>query len=71
MDSRVECEAHTNNYSEIKFIDETNANDSESNFDTVSTETQLIHVSDHVEHRAHAMTQAGNMLGQETLKYFN
>lgn len=39
MDSRVECGVRTNNYSEIKFIDKTNANDSESNFGTVSTET--------------------------------
>lgn len=59
MDSRAECGVHTNNFSEVKFIEETNANDSESNFGTVSTETQVIHVSDRVDSRVHVMTQTG------------
>lgn len=67
MDSWVECGVRTNNYSEIKFIDKTNANDSESNFGTVSTETQVPHVSNPVDRRAHVMTQVGSAFGQEAL----
>lgn len=70
MDSRLEYGVHTNNYSEIKFIDKTNANDSESNFGTVSTETQVTHVSDPVDRRAHVMTQFGSTFGQEALVYW-
>lgn len=67
MDSRVECGVRTNNYSEIKFIDKTNANDSESNFGTVSIETQVPHVSNPVDRRANVMTQVGSAFGQEAL----